>query len=164
MAQTSSNLTLYLNDHWAAAAAGRRVARHLALRNRQTPWASELSDIADEIEEDRRSLGATRSALGIDGGVWKVALAVGIELLAELKMKVTGNPALTRVDELETLLGGVSSKRGLWVSLQSCASSHSQLADFDFAAAEQRASRQLKRLRAVHADAAAVAFNQSGRT
>ena len=162
MAARSSNLAIYLNDHWAAAAAGRRVARHLAVKNRQTPWASELSVIAREIKDDRRSLGAIRSTLGIDGGAWKGALAIGLELLAELKMKLTGNAALSRVNELETLLGGVSAKRGLWVSLQSCVSTHDQLAEFDLSALEHRASRQLERLRVVHAEAAALAFAGPG--
>ncbi len=153
-------LAKYLNDHWAGSAAGRRLTRRLAIENQQTSWADELSEIASEVEEDRRSLRAIRSALGIEGGAWKSAMAVGIVLLAELKMKVTGYSALSRVDELEALLAGVSSKRGLWVSLQACVPNHTALAGFDLGELEQRAARQIERLRVIHAEAAALAFNE----
>lgn len=152
-------LNIYLNDHLAGAAAGLRLARRLAVQNQQTSWARDLSDIAQQIREDRRSLQAIRSALGIEGGAWKSVLAVGIEVVAELKMKVTGYSALCRVDELEALLAGVSSKQGLWVSLQACAPRHPTLAGFDLGELEQRAVRQIERLRAVHAEAAAMAFH-----
>ncbi|MGI8517161.1 MAG: hypothetical protein ACR2ME_02285 [Acidimicrobiia bacterium] len=152
-------LAPYLNDHWAGAAAGCRLAQRLAAKSRKTSWGGQLAEIFDQIEDDKRSLREIRAALDIHGGDLKRAIAVLMGLIIRLKTGFRGYTPLSRVDELEMLMAGVSSKRGLWVSLQSCAASRPMLQGFKLVELEQRATQQIESLRAIHAEAAKLAFS-----
>lgn len=157
-ADSARNLAIYLNDHLAGSLAGQMLVNRLASNNGETPWAPELSTMAQEIREERRTLRAVRAVLGVEGGVFKRVVAVAFALLTTLKTNLMGNSALGRLEELEALLAGVSSKRGLWVSLQACAAAKPELARFDLSGLEQQAARQAKTLRKLQERAAVEAF------
>jgi hypothetical protein len=153
---TQEYLRIYLDDHWAAAAAGVRLARRLVKKNRRTPWGGELAEIAAEITEDETILSQIRSQLGVSGGALKRTLAVVVEMVSCLKPngRVWRYTPLSRVDELETLIAGVASKSKLWVSLQSVRAAHT----VDLASLEKKARSQLERLSVIHQAAARAAF------
>jgi hypothetical protein len=49
-------LAIYLNDHLAGATAGRELARRAANANRASSYGGFPVGLADDIDEDRRSL------------------------------------------------------------------------------------------------------------
>ena len=75
-------LGIYLDDHWAGAGAGTSLANRLASENEGTKWYGELRRIADEIEEDQRTLGGLREACGSDGFSVKRLVAQAVERVA----------------------------------------------------------------------------------
>lgn len=151
-------LEIYLDDHWAGAAAGRALAHRLYANNRNTEWNDRLLDLANQIDQDHEVLGEIRDALGFEGGKAKRYLAVAGERLGRLKPNgriVTYSP-LSRLLECEALEAGVSAKRGLWAALSEASSA--ELDGYDFGALISRADRQVELLRSFHSAAAAKAF------
>ena len=63
---TGKLLRVYLPDHHAASAAGVNLARRLARENASTPFADELTRLADEIADDREKLGSVLGELGVE--------------------------------------------------------------------------------------------------
>jgi hypothetical protein len=147
-------LEIYLDDHWAGAAAGRALAQRLYASNRNTEWGDRLVDLVDEIEQDQQILREIRDALGFDGGKAKRYLAVAGERLGRLKPNgriVTYSP-LSRLLECEAMEAGVSAKRSLWAALGEAAGA--DLDGYDFGELISRADRQIELLRSFHSDAA----------
>ncbi len=155
---TSKSLASYLNDHWAGSALGERLADRLATKNLDTDGGKEFVKIAREIREERAILQAIRSELGIEGGDVKRTASIALALATQLKTSVGGYGALGRLFEIEALLAGVSSKRGLWVALRNYSERHPGLARFDLMGLEKQAARQAKALRQLQQRAAAEAF------
>ena len=113
-------LKIYLEDHFAGATAGLELARRTASANRGTPYSPDLDRIAREIEQDRDSLRAIMSGLGVGPDRFKVAGAWVGEKAGRLKLNghLTSYSPQSRVTELEGLVVGVTGKRGLWVALR----------------------------------------------
>ena len=114
-------LAIYLNDHLAGSTVGRDLSRRSADSNRGTSYEPFLSQLAGEIDEDRRSLLAIMDALGVRVDRFKAAAAWGAEKLGRLKLngQLRGYSPLSRVVELEGLVLGVYGKRALWITLAS---------------------------------------------
>src|ERR1700761_5614190 len=112
-------LGIYLNDHLAGATVGRELSRRAATSNHGTAYEPVLSQIAREIDEDRRSLLAIMAALRVRVDRLKTAAAWGGEKLGRLKLngQLRGYSPLSRVVELEGLALGVHGKRLLWIPL-----------------------------------------------
>lgn len=143
---------IYLNDHAAGAAAGLMLARRIARNNRRTPWADRLQAVVAAIEEDAETLAAVRAATEAEGGTLKRLGALAVERAGRLKPNghlLTYSP-LSRLLELEALIGGVQAKRRLWVALQQLAPHHPGLKGFDFAELETRAAEQATTLTSAH--------------
>ena len=113
-------LKIYLEDHYAGATAGLDLARRTASQNRGTPYGPDLERIAREIEQDRDSLRAIMSGLGVGPDRFKIAGAWVGEKAGRLKLNghLTSYSPQSRVIELEGLMLGVTGKRGLWVALR----------------------------------------------
>jgi len=113
-------LKTYLEDHYAGATAGLDLARRTASQNRGTPYGPDLERIAREIEQDRDSLRAIMTTLGVGPDRFKVAGAWVGEKAGRLKLNghLTSYSPQSRVTELEGLVVGVTGKRGLWVALR----------------------------------------------
>ena len=155
-------LAMYLDDHWAAAGAGVALANRLARQNEGTPWYAELRRIADDVEEDQRTLRRLRETYGRGGFSVKRLLAEGAERIGRLKLNgaLIGYTPLARVLELEAMIAGVKGKRLLWSSLR-----HTEAArSVDVDQMESRAKSQLDALVALHAEASVLAFTSHGET
>ena len=113
-------LKIYLEDHYAGATAGLELARRAAGANRGTAYGDVLEPIALEIEEDRDSLRAIMTMLGVGPDRFKVAGAWAGEKAGRLKLNghLTSYSPQSRVTELEGLVVGVTGKRSLWVALR----------------------------------------------
>lgn len=113
-------LEIYLNDHLAAATAGRDLARRAAASNRDSEYGPFLQRLADEITEDRESLVSIMRALNVKVDPIKVLVGWGAEKVGRLKLngRLLGYSPLSRLVELEALSLGVHGKLALWRSLQ----------------------------------------------
>lgn len=161
MRSSETSLTeIYLDDHWASAAAGRALALRVYQNNRGTPWEEGLGRLVEEIEKDDRILSEMRDRFGFDGGNVKRVLAVVGERLARLKPNgrlITYSP-LSRLLECEALEAGVSAKRRLWAALHEGCAERPEVAPYDLENLMSRADEQLDVLRSFHAYAAARAL------
>ena len=141
-------LAIYLNDHLAGATVGRELARRAAQSNRgNAEYGPFLSQLAQEIDEDRQSLLAIMSKLGVKVDRLKVLAGWGGEKLGRLKLngRVRGYSPLSRVVELEGLTLGVHGKLALWRTLErldlAVGGDHRDLGEL-----QRRAQDQLERL------------------
>src|SRR5215213_6394981 len=124
-------LPIYLNDHLAGATAGRELARRALRENRGTDYQALLGPLADEIDEDRRTLLEAMARLSIPPSKTKTAAAWTAEKLGRLKPngQLRGYSPLSRLLELEALAGGIENKRRLWLALDRLA--HEELQSTD---------------------------------
>ncbi len=141
-------LKIYLEDHYAGATAGLELARRTAGANRGTPYGDVLERVAREIEEDRDSLRAIMTTLGVGPDRFKVAGAWAGEKAGRLKLNghLTGYSPQSRVVELEGLVIGVTGKRCLWAALRHVAPQEPRLDMDDLDRLIERAERQLAEL------------------
>jgi hypothetical protein len=120
-------LWTYLNDHLAGSTLGVSLARRVA------------EPMADEIEDDRRSLLDVMERLSVGQDRIRVAAGWGAE-------KVLRYSPLSRLEELEALSLGVEGKLALWRTLRHTHGSDPRLAGVDFDALAGRAQSQRRRL------------------
>jgi hypothetical protein len=141
-------LAIYLNDHLAGATVGRELARRAARSNRDHPdYGPFLSGLAQEIDEDRRSLLAIISRLNIKVDRLKVLAGWGGEKVGRLKLNgsVRRYSPLSRLVELEALALGVSGKLSLWRTLDRL-NLDALAPETDLAELQRRAQGQLERI------------------
>lgn len=153
-------LHIYLNDHFAAAVAGRELAARCRSSNRVGDLGAFLLRFEAEVVEDRGTLQAIMERVGARRDPVKQGLAWVVEKLARLKLngRITGYSDLSRLEEIEGLCLGVEGKRLLWRSLESVARTDARLSAFPFDRLERRATAQRKALEAFRLQAAARAF------
>jgi hypothetical protein len=147
-------LTIYLNDHLAGSTAGVELARRAASNNAGNEYGRVLSDIAREIEEDRATLEALMDRLDVGRDRVKTAAAWVVERAGRLKPNghlLTYSP-LSRLEELEFLLLGVSGKLSMWRALDHAI--HERLGGIELSQLEARAESQRERLEALRLQAA----------
>jgi hypothetical protein len=134
-------LSIYVEDHLALSTAGIRLARRCLAENPVGALARFLARFVAEVEEERAVLEDVARALGTrPSPVKETAAAVG-EWLGRLKPngRVLGYSELSRVWELEALMAGSESRRGLWKLLGKAARRDERLRAFDLAPLEERA-------------------------
>jgi hypothetical protein len=153
-----SMLQTYLQDHHAGSTAGLELARRSAGANEGTEYGPELRQIADEIAEDRETLGRVMESFGVGPHRIKDAGAWAFEKVGRLKPnnRVLGYSPLSRVVELEGLVTGVTAKLALWQALRETLGERVDGMDLDALAA--RAESQRGRLEALRRRAAVQAF------
>jgi hypothetical protein len=153
-------LAIYLNDHLAGATAARELARRSAASNRRSSYGAFLTQLAEEIEEDRRSLMAIMRSLEIRIDVLKTLGGWGAEKFGRLKLngRLLGYSPLSRVVELEALALGVHGKLALWRSLEQVQAEHPALGQASLQTLIDRAQRQLDQLESHRLRAAAEAL------
>lgn len=112
-------LRIYLQDHLAGATGGVELVRRAAGANRGTTYGDPLSTLADEIEADRRSLEGIMDDLGFGADRAKNIAFWAAEKAGRLKLngRLTGYSPLSRMVELEGLIGGINGKLSLWQAL-----------------------------------------------
>jgi len=153
-------LSIYLNDHLAAATAGAGLARRSASSNRSTPHGAVLATIAGEIDADRSTLMDVMNRLSVGRDPAKLALAWGAERAGRLKLNGTllSYSPLSRLEELEALILGVHGKLALWETLRRTHGGDARLSGIDLDDLVERARSQRRRLLRRHEQAAAEAF------
>jgi hypothetical protein len=149
-------LSIYLNDHFAAATAGANLARRVAGSNEGTSYASVLEAVATEIAEDRAALFDVMRRLSVSQDRLKTALAWGAERAGRLKLngQLLGYSPLSRLEEIETLSLGVEGKLGLWRALRSTHGTDPRLTDVDLDELIDRARSQRRSLEGLRTRAA----------
>lgn len=110
---------LYLQDHVAAAAAGRALANRTYQNNRDTSYGSDLRRLVAEIDQETDVLKLLLNRAGLRQPRLKVTLALAAERLGRLKLngRLIRYSPLSRVIELEGLIAGVQAKCRLWQSV-----------------------------------------------
>ena len=156
----TAQLATYLNDHLAGSMAAIDLAEKAADKNRENQHGAYLAELLKAIDEDRLALERIMERLGVEKGGVKASAGRVVEKVSRLRMheKVTGDPDLSRVLELETLIMGVTGKLRLWHSLQESMASDPRLADVDLPDLVTRAHDQLAGLDEHHREAARRAF------
>lgn len=112
-------LRIYLQDHLAGSTGGVELARRAAGANRGTTYGDALSELADEIEADRRALQGIMDELGVAADRAKNLAFWAAEKAGRLKLngQLTGYSPLSRLVELEGLISGINGKLSLWRAL-----------------------------------------------
>jgi hypothetical protein len=125
----SDLLAIYLQDHLAGASFGLELARRSCGANAGTEVGEFLERLVPEIEADRAALESLMARLGVRPDSLKAALAWATEKAGRLKRNgrfVSYSP-LSRVIELEGLIGGVTGKLALWRALRAVADGDERL-------------------------------------
>jgi hypothetical protein len=151
-------LAIYLNDHLAGATAGAELARRAASNNAGSDYGPALSEIAREIEEDRAMLQELMDRLGVGRDRVKTSAAWLAEKAGRLKPngRLLSYSPLSRLEEIEFLMLGVSGKLAMWRALDH--TMHERLGGLELAELEARAESQRRRLEALRLRAAAEAL------
>ena len=153
----ADRLTTYLNDHLAGATAGLDLARRIARDNEGNGYGAELAEIAGEIAADRDALQEVMDRLGVGRDQLRLLAAWGVEKARRVLPVpwLLDRRALGRLEELESLILGVTGKLSLWVALGETRAGDPRLADVDFGELAERARSQLDRIGALRTRAAA---------
>ncbi|RRO16911.1 hypothetical protein EIL87_11515 [Saccharopolyspora rhizosphaerae] len=108
-------LAIYLNDHLAGAMGGVGLAQ----RSAQSHRSEKLWALAEEIDEDRRTLLRIMRALDVQPARYKVLAARVAERLGQLKTngRIVRRSPLSPLVELEALHLGVHGKASCWRTL-----------------------------------------------
>jgi hypothetical protein len=152
-------LETYLRDHFAGSTSGLALAKRCRESNAGTGYEPLLVALESEIDEDRQSLRAIMSRLGVTPSEVKSAIGAIGEVVGRLKTNGhfrEYSPA-SRLIELEMLAAGITTKRNLWRALRVAA--RPELASDELDRLISRATSQLERVRDGHERAAAEALN-----
>ena len=156
----NEHLATYMRDHLGGASFGSELAQRVAQNNAGTEFGEPLSRIAEEIDADRDHLIRLMEALDVNRDVIKESLAWAGEKVARLKLnnRLTGYSPLSRLEELEALMLGVSGKLALWRVLVNVRDQYVPLASADLPALAERAEVQRLLLEDMRLKAGAAAF------
>lgn len=152
-------LSIYLNDHLAAAAGGVALVRRVA-NSRHGAVAEDARRLAVQVVADRDALGAIINRLGIRRTYYKEPFAIIAERVGRLKSNGTllHRSPLSDVVEYEALALGIAAKRALWRTLRELTAKRPELGDADLEALIHRADDQLEMVERLHATAVRQAF------
>jgi hypothetical protein len=152
-------LAIYLRNHEAAAQGGRDLFRRTAASQRDRPYAGELAELSNEIEQDLQTLRAIMRAVRVSPNrVQGLVFRLG-ERVGRLKPngRLLGRAPLSDLIEIEGLLDAVRAKAAGWQALSCVAAPEwSEVADMQML--YERALDQAERLNAIHRKVAARVF------
>ena len=154
-------LPIYLDDHFAGATFGVKLAQRASRNNEGNELGTFLADgLLPEIVEDRRTLRALMDRLGLRPSRVKLAAGWLAEKAGRVKLngELTRYSPLSRLLELEGLASGVEAKQALWLALNEIRGLDRRLADVDFQQLAERARSQRARLEPFRLAAAADAL------
>jgi hypothetical protein len=153
-------LSIYLNDHLAGSTMGFELAKRAASNNKGTSLGDSLTQLAVDIEEDRRFLEELMGELGTQRNAVKGAALWVAEKVGRLKLngQITGYSNLSRLIELEALALGVEGKITLWRTLMQVRAKYPPLEAANLEGLARRAEQQRSLLEEAHKAAAAQAL------
>src|SRR5262249_54023608 len=139
-----TGLTTYLNDHLAGAVAGSELANQIGSEYADTSFGPFLTELANEIEQDKATLEGLMQRLGITPSPIKQLAGWVGEKLSRLKLSetMTTDQDLKRLLEFETLSLGIEGKLAMWRALIEVSQSHPELAATDLKTLAKRAESQ----------------------
>lgn len=143
---------IYLNDHLAGATVGVELTRRMVQEHRQSPYGSDLENLATEISQDRQALLGLMAAFKVPVRRYKVGAAWAGEKIGRLKPngRLRRRSGLSILIELEGLRLGVEGKALLWRTLLASAV-HDPRVDADqLKKLLQRAQKQRELLDSMH--------------
>jgi hypothetical protein len=122
-------LSVYLDDHVAAAAGVLALARRAIGAHRGTAAAPDLQKLVAHLAEDRRTLIAIMGRLDVSRTRYKEPLALAAERLGRLKPNgsLLHRSPLSSVVELEALALGVTANRAVWRTLRQLSTTRPRL-------------------------------------
>jgi hypothetical protein len=122
-------MNIYLNDHYLGANGGVALARRAAKAQQDSPFASELTKLADDIDGDREQLVALMKQLDVRPQQWRAPAGAAAEKIGRLKLNgyVLNRSPLSSVLEIEALLTGVEAKGAGWRTLRHLARTDQRL-------------------------------------
>lgn len=141
-------LSVYLNDHLMGATLGVNLFRRSARSQATRPWGPMLEELAAEVDEDRETLMAIMTSLGIPRRRYKV-LAGGLgERVGRAKLNggLIRRSPLSDLIELEGMYLGVVGKAAGWQALLQLSTTVPSLHRDQIQGLVERASSQASRL------------------
>lgn len=137
-------LATYLNDHLAGASAGSELAQKISSENSGSPLGTFLSELARDIEQDRRTLEGLMDRLGIGKDPVKELSGWILEKFSRLKLsdQMTGSGDLKRLLEFEALSLGIEGKLSMWRALKTVSGNNAEIAETDLDGLAKRAEDQ----------------------
>jgi hypothetical protein len=153
-------LRIYLQDHLAGSTTGAELARRARGENEGTEYGPPLAKLADEIQADRRQLQGIMEDFGFGADTLKNLGAWAVEKLGRLKLngQLTGYSPLSRMEELEGLLTGITGKKALWNALLGIAPEEPRLDAARLERLRDRAEAQRETVEGLRQKAAREAF------
>jgi hypothetical protein len=153
-------LTVYCNDHLAAATGGIELVTRMLGHHRGGPHDGALAQLLDELREERAALRTTMRALGVPVREYKQAVTWAAEKLARLKLNgrlLTRSP-LSDLVEWEFIATAVVAKRAGFETLRALGEVDRRVDSDLFERLVHQADRQHHRLVEVRREVAASVF------
>lgn len=116
-------LGIYCNDHLASSVGGIELVSRMLGEHRGTPYESRLEELLDQLREERTSLTAMTTALGLPVRSYKQAAAWAAEKLARAKLngRLLSRSPLSSLVEFEFIANAVLIKRAGFETLRELA-------------------------------------------
>ena len=116
-------LGIYCNDHLASSVGGIELVSRMLGEHRGTPYESRLEELLDQLREERTSLTAMTTALGLPVRSYKQAAAWTAEKLARAKLngRLLSRSPLSSLVEFEFIANAVLIKRAGFETLRELA-------------------------------------------
>ena len=146
----SDVISTYLQDHHAGSAAGLDAFRRVASSHGDPHVREEVARLAEQVEQDQRSLESVMESVGVKPSTLKDLPARAGEKLGRLKLneRITSRSPLSDVDELEVLILAAEGKALLWALLGQL--DDSRLDPEELGRLHERALEQAKQLNGLH--------------
>jgi len=156
----SQLLSIYLNDHLAAASAGVELARRAAASHDGFTAAPTLHDLAEELAADRDALLELMGSIDVPVRTYKVYLGWAAEKIGRLKLngRIVRRSPLSTLVELEGLAVAVHAKMAGWRTLRAVADSDDRVDARRLDGLIARAHRQADTVEQLRVSAAATLF------
>jgi hypothetical protein len=154
------HLVTYLNDHLAAAIAGRELAKRCHSSNKGSALGAFLEKLILVLERQESLIKKLIAALNAAESMSKKLAAWTAEKLGRLKLNdaILSYSDLSRVVELEGLVLVLQSLSSMWEVLKTYCSDHPGFININVAEAAEAAATSLEETKQQHLKAAEKAF------
>jgi hypothetical protein len=153
-------LTIYLNDHLAGSVGALELLDHLIQTYKGRPLEQFFKDLRNDIDADQDTLQDLIERCGKTESAARKAGAWVAEKLSRAKIRLSDSEKgqMGLLHALESLVLGITGKRGLWTALAAAADTVPQLRELDCARLEKRAAEQFDRVEAKRLEVAREVF------
>jgi hypothetical protein len=155
-------LRIYLNDHLATTMVARELAKRSLGPNRGSELGAFLERFLEDQSRERSMLLVAMRSVGVAPQTFKVAAAWMAERIGRLKPngQLTGYSPLSRLLEIEGLLGLIRGARSMWLALARL--DDERLRGLDLLERAERADRQMAELERIELEFVSEAIGSSG--